>query len=138
MLRLGSVKRLLLPKPAASPHHVHHLSFWLYITVSPHPFRMAPTNKIRCLACKKKGEKLEDWEYDAEPELGPEELGDRQTVQHPDLRLLCWHQLLCTCVSAQTERLSAHGHQHWEPRAKHARQPSLLRAELNTHHDLLD
>ena len=115
---------MCITSPSSDLHHFHSITA-----------TMAPTDKIRCLACKKKGEKLEDWEFDADP-LGPDELG--QTVQHPDLRLLCWHQLLCTCVSAQTERLSALGHQHWEPRAKHARQPSLLRAELSTHHDLLD
>lgn len=48
---------------------------------------MAPIDNIRCLACKKKGEKLEDWEYEAEA-LGPEDIGEYST----DLHSLCWHQ----------------------------------------------
>ena len=39
---------------------------------------MAPIDNIRCLACKKKGGKLEDWSYEPEA-LGPEDIGECST-----------------------------------------------------------
>ena len=39
---------------------------------------MAPIDNIRCLACKKKGENLDDWSYEPEP-LGPEDIGECST-----------------------------------------------------------